>query len=209
MALSTFAELKASIAAWADRTDLTAVIPDFITLFETTANAELPLRTTHNLTSTTLVTVANVATVALPTDFLEAKSLVNQTNPYEILKPETATSLYTNNPSQTAGKPKGFTYVGSNLELAPIPDAVYSLKLYYYQKVVALSDTNTTNWLLTNFPNLYLFGTLLAAEAYLGMDPRLKLWGDLYDNMLQKLDGSKDRGQYGGSPLSVSVTGVV
>ena len=43
--------------------------------------------------------------------------------------------------------------------------------LYYYQKVTALSVANTSNWLLTNFPNLYLFGSLVAAEAYLGTDP--------------------------------------
>lgn len=203
MALATFADLQSAVASWMDRTDLTAVIPDFIALFETTANAELPLRTRYNLATATLTTVAGTATVALPTDFLEAKSLVNQTDPKEVLEPFTATALYTQYTSGQIGRPRGFTYVGATLELAPVPDAAYALKLYYYQKALPLSAERTTNWLLTNFPNLYLFGSLVAAEAYLGTDPRLKLWGELYENLLAKLSAATERGQYGGAALSV------
>lgn len=206
MALGTYSDLQTAIASWMDRTDLAGVIPDFITLFETTANAELPLRTRFNLTTATLSTVANTNTLSLPADFLEAKSLINQTSPVTVVTSYTATALYTqvNFPAQV-GPPVGFTYVGNSLELAPVPDAVYSLKLYYYQKVTALSASNPTNWLLANFPNLYLFGALVAAEAYLGTDPRLQLWGDLYSDLLQKLADSNERGQYGGSTLSVKV----
>lgn len=208
MALATYSDLVSAVASWMDRTDLTATVPDFIALFETTANAELPLRTRYNLTSTTLSTVAGTATVTLPTDFLEAKSFINQTNPKEVLEPFTPTSLYTSYPNSATGRPRGFTYVGTTAELAPVPDAVYSLKLYYYQKATALSASNTTNWLLTNFPNLYLFGSLVSAEAYLGTDPRLKLWGELYDNLILKLNGATERGLYGGSALSVKVDAV-
>jgi hypothetical protein len=209
MSITTYTELQAAIAAWMDRTDLTGVIPDFIMLFETTANTEIPLRTRYNLASQTLTTLAGTPTVSLPSDFLEAKSVVNQTDPKDVLDPYTAAALYTQFPQAATGRPKGFTYVGSTLELAPTPDAVYSLKLYYYQKVTALSASNPTNWLLTNFPNLYLFGSLLAAEAYLGTDPRLKLWGELYDNLINKVAGVTERGQYGGAALSVKVDAVV
>jgi len=209
MALDSYTNLQAAIAAWLDRTDLTGVIPDFITLFEVTANAELPLRTRFNLATTTLSTSAGTATVNLPTNFLEAKSLINQTTPVSVLTPYTATSLYTRIgfPSQR-GKPAGFAYVGDALELAPVPDAVYSLKLYYYKKVSALSDASPSNWLLENFPNLYLFGSLVAAEAYLGADPRIQLWGNLYESLLAKLAASNERGQYGGAPLGVKVDSV-
>ena len=43
MALSTYTELKASVADWLNRTDLTSVIPDFIALAE--AQIERTLRT--------------------------------------------------------------------------------------------------------------------------------------------------------------------
>jgi len=209
MALDTYTNLQTAIANWMDRTDLSGVIPDFITLFETTANAELPLRTRFNLTTTTLTTVGGVATVTLPEDFLEAKALVNQTSPVAVLAPYTASALYTqvNFPAQV-GAPAGFTYVNTSLELAPVPDGAYALKLYYYQKVTPLSASNSSNWLLAHFPNLYLFGSLVAAEAYLGSDPRLQVWNDLYNGLLQKLADSNERGQYGGAPLSVKTDAV-
>jgi hypothetical protein len=208
MALGTYSDLQAAVASWMDRTDLGAAIPDFIALFETAAKAELPLRTRYNLAATTLTTTAGVATVALPADFLEARALVNQTDPKDVLDPYTPAALYTQFPDGQGGRPRGFTTVGGTLELAPKPDAAYGLKLYYYQRITPLSNEAPTNWLLANFPNLYLFGALVAAEAYLGTDPRLKLWGDLYDDLLQKLAAANERAQYGGAALAVKTDAV-
>ena len=44
MALTTYTELKASLADWLNRTDLTAAIPDFITLAESQMERQLRLR---------------------------------------------------------------------------------------------------------------------------------------------------------------------
>ena len=105
-------------------------------------------------------------------------------------------------------QPKGFINLASKLELAPVPDAVYNINLYYYQKIPALVS-NSTNWLLTNFPQIYLFGSLVASEAWLGNDAAISKWGSLYDNAIQKLQGSVDRNKYGGSALSVKVDAAV
>lgn len=212
MALDTNTNLVTSIGTWADRNDtgFTAAIPDFIALFEATANTELPLRTRFNLKTTTITMVSGVQSFTLPSDFLEAKTLLNTTTtPYQIIPITNTSSLYTTTPNVTAtGAPKGMAVTGLYGETSPQPDQAYALKLYYYANVPALA-TSETNWLLTNFPNTYLFGTLLAAEAFLGTDPRIKLWGDLYDNAMQKISGATERGQYGGSPLTVRVDAVV
>ena len=70
-------------------------------------------------------------------------------------------------------------------------------------KIAHVTASNASNWLLANFPNLYLFGALTAAEAYLGSDPRLQIWGNLYADLAQKLAAANERGQYGGVPLAV------
>ena len=67
MALSTYDELKASIADFLNRDDLTSVIPDFIKLAETGMNREvrhwrMEKRATAQLDS---------QYTALPSDFLE------------------------------------------------------------------------------------------------------------------------------------------
>lgn len=212
MALDTNTALVASIQNWADRTDtgFTNAIPDFIALFEATANTELPLRTRFNTKTVTITLMSGSQLITLPSDFLEAKTFLNTTPvPQKIVPIFNATSLYTqvSNPSAT-GDPEGVTITGNYAEFAPIADQTYAVKTYYYAKIPALA-TYETNWLLANFPNVYLFGSLLAAEAFLGTDPRLKLWGDLYDNALLKIAGSTERGEYGGSPLSVRFDAVV
>jgi hypothetical protein len=201
MSVDTYNNLITEISDHLDRPDLVSKIPVFISLFETTANAELPLRTRFNLATTTLTTAASTATVALPADYLEAKALINQTDPREQVQAYGAGALYKQFPSGQSSRPRGFTTVGSTFELAPVPDAVYSLKLYYYQSLTPLASGTQTNWLLLNFGNLYLYGSLVAAEAYLGTDPRIDLWKGLYGDLITKLEAANERAQFGATPF--------
>ncbi len=67
MALTTYTELKASVADWLNRTDLTSVVPDFIALAE--AQIERTLRTRQMIVRAT----ASIDTEysAVPADSLE------------------------------------------------------------------------------------------------------------------------------------------
>jgi hypothetical protein len=208
----TCAGLKASIADWVDRNDapFIAAVPDFIALFEATANTEAAFKSQFNRTSTNLTATANQNYVSTPSDFLTAESfmLTNNGQKTPLTNYGTATALYTALASATPGIPKGFIVLNGQLEMSPTPDSAYTMPLYYYQKIPALAS-NATNWLLTNYPQIYLFGSLVAAEAYLGSDPRLQVWGNFYDNAVQKLQGATDRNKYSGGALSVKVDAIV
>lgn len=216
MALGTYTQLQTSILSWLDRandTALSAVVPDFIALFEANANTEGAIRTQFNRTSTALSTVASQNYVSTPSDYLGTDSLIitrSGSSGYDVAVPYGgAAALYTAYPSAAVatGQPKAFINMTGKLELAPVPDTVYTTTLYYYQKIPALA-TNSTNWLLTNFPQIYLFGSLVASEAFLGASNDISKWGSLYDNAIQKLEGATDRNKYGGSALSVKVDAV-
>ena len=80
MALATYTDLLASVAAWLNRSDLTAVIPDFVSLAEGRIARDLRLR--KQVINTTLSTVAGTQSVTLPSDFLEAENLaISNTSP--------------------------------------------------------------------------------------------------------------------------------
>ena len=66
MALTTYDELKSSIADFLDRDDLTTVIPDFITLAETKMNREIR----HWRMEKRATAVLDTQYSALPNDFL-------------------------------------------------------------------------------------------------------------------------------------------
>ncbi|MBV4459176.1 hypothetical protein KVG96_14545 [Pseudomonas sp. COR58] len=198
MSITTYAELQASVASWLNRSDLSAIIPDLITLAETQLNIDLNARSME--ARTTLATVAGTETVTLPTDMLDMRRLQvvgTYNQPLSYRSPDEIGIDYAAN---TSGQPVVFTVIGGQLELGPTPDAVYSLELIYKQRLPALSDTNTSNWLLASWPNAYLYASLLAAMPFLMNDARLATWGQLYQ---QAVDGINGIDWYSGSTMKV------
>jgi len=199
MALSTYAELKTSIGDWLNRSDLSATIPDFISLAE--AQIERTLRTRQ------MIVRANASFDqqygALPADFLEAKSLkLTSTNPPTPLSFLTIDLLDEQSSSYTAsGKPKFFGVVGNQLRILPTPDGTYTTELTYFAKLTKLSNSVTTNWLLTSSPDIYLYGALLQAAPYLQDDARIQTWATLYERALNDLRTADDRGASSGGTL--------
>lgn len=199
MALSTYAELKTSIGDWLNRSDLSATIPDFISLAE--AQIERTLRTRQ------MIVRANASFDqqygAVPSDFLEVKSLkLTSTNPPTPLSFLTIDLLDEQSSSYTAsGKPKFFGVVGNQLRILPTPDGTYTTELTYFAKLTKLSSTVTTNWLLTSSPDIYLYGALLQAAPYLQDDARIQTWATLYERALNDLRTADDRGASSGGTL--------
>lgn len=198
MALSTYAELKSSVADWLNRSDLTTAIPDFISLAEAQMERKLRTRQMISRASATISTEYS----ALPDDFLEVKSLKLQTNPVTPLQFETIDSL-DNLQSQypSSGKPRYFSIVGNQMRTVPVADDSYTAELTYYAKLSKLSSTNTTNWLLTAASDAYLYGTLMQAAPYLKDDARIAVWSSMYISALEDLQVSDDRGASSGGAL--------
>lgn len=157
MALTTYDELKAAVASWLARDDLTIYIPDFITLFEAAACRKLKVRPQE--TTTTLTPSSGVAT--LPSDYLGHRRVTWTGEPVHDL-PYVTPPVYSSYISAGEGVPTLFTIEGSNLRVAPSNDT--ALTFTYYQKTAAVSGT--LNWLYTNHPDAYLFGSLCEANAF-------------------------------------------
>jgi len=199
MALTTYTELKASIADWLNRTDLTTTIPDFISLAE--AQIERQLRTRQMLTRTTLTIDAEFE--AIPADFLEIRALkLTSTNPDIPLSFMTMDSLDEQSLTYTgSGRPKFFTVVGTDFRFVPTPDTSYTSEIVYFAKLSKLSTSVSTNFLLTSSPDVYLYGSLLQAAPYLLDDARIPVWSSLYDRALINLEVADDRGSTSGGKL--------
>jgi len=199
MSIATYADLKASVANYLNRSDLTSIIPDLITLAEARLNADLRARDMEARTS--LSATAGNAYVTLPTDMLEMQRLaISSIDPMRVLKYLSADELATDYPSSSGGMPAVFAIIGAQIQLAPIPDSDYTLELSYQQRVPALSDTNSSNWLLSAWPNAYLYATLCEAQPFLMNDARLQVFQALYQ---QAVDGINQVNWYSGSTMRV------
>jgi hypothetical protein len=198
MALTTYAELKTSVGDWLNRSDLTTAIPDFISLAE--AQIERNLRTRQMIVRSTASLTTEYS--AVPDDFLEAKTFKLDTSPPTALQFETIDSMDNLSVVYTSsGKPAYFSVVGNQFRFIPTPDTTYTGELTYYAKLSKLSSTNTSNWLLTAAPDIYLYGALMQAAPYLQDDARITVWAALYKNGLEELKLSDDRGSTSGGVL--------
>ena len=209
MALTTYTTLKASIANWLNRSDLTTEIQDdFIKLTEADLNSKLRVR---SMIAQVNITV-NAETAALPTDFLQIRN-------FYILSGQTKTPLVYTTPSSmdttsgtsTTGKPTTFTILGDTIRFSPKPDATYTAVMNYFKKFPALSSTVSTNFILENHPAIYLYGSLFHAANFLGgINPQqIQTWQQMFATALERLELNDREDEYNGSPLQVrTVTSV-
>lgn len=187
MAISNYTELQASIKAWLSRDDLDDVIPDFIALAEADFNAELRLRDMES--SDSLVLSSGAA--SLPSDYLTWREVrISGKQPLSYMPPDAMDNMF---PTGTAGTPGYFTIDGSTLRVAPVSDDTVTLS--YYAKVPAIAAA-TTNWLLTKYPAIYLYGSLAHSAPYMGEDNRVSPWKAFYLDAVAKAENDSNDASY-------------
>jgi hypothetical protein len=203
MDLTNYAGLKAAVAKYLARSDLTEEIPVFIQLAENRLRRELRLRQMLKVSTTT--TTPNDSTVELPPDFLMMRDLHLNANPIAVLRYDAPNVFYRNTFSTISGKPVSYTLLAQEFQLAPIPDTNYTMQMLYYAAPPYMSSTVPSNVFLANCPDLLLYGSLAEAEPYLMNDARLETWAALYQRGKDALEISDDQGEYAGSPLAMTV----
>lgn len=187
MSITNYSELQTAIANWLHRDDLTSKIKDFIALAESRMNGDLSAREMES--RTTVTTMASNAYVSMPSDLLEIRRMALQTNPTRVLKYATPDEIQQDfGYSDVTGQPVVFSVIGTQIQLAPIPDDAYNIELSYCQRIPALSDSNTTNWLLTLYPDAYLYAALCEAQPYIVNDARVATFEQRYRTAVENIN---------------------
>jgi hypothetical protein len=88
---------------------------------------------------------------------------------------------------------------GGSFRFSPTP-AVADAVILYYAAIPPMS-LNATNWLLTQYPDAYLLGSILAAELYIQNDPRLPMIHSAYDEIVGEIKNSSNRARWGGPAM--------
>jgi hypothetical protein len=197
------------IATTLNRQDLTTDIPNFVSLATSRISRDMA-RIKHPSAITTATITADTEYENLPADFLAVQQIVNtdETKALIYITPDQSITVQSQgwNPDYTIQpiippyySPTGtityYTIIGNQLRFVPAPDASapYSLKLWYFAMLPALTTTSTTNWVLTRYPDLYLYGALTHTAPYLKNDERIALWDGLYNRILGDIEVEADR----------------
>lgn len=142
---------------------------------------------------------------AVPSDYLEVRSLkVTSSSPVEPLTFVSIEEMDNMDAQSTAGGiPRYFTIVGNQIRVHPTPDGEYTTELVYYSKISKLSDSVSSNWILTSHPDVYLYGALIQAAPYLKDDERVNIWSTLYAAGMDALRVSDERAATSGGAISI------
>jgi hypothetical protein len=174
LAFDNYNDLVSAIGDWMDRSDLTGSAQTMIALAESRMRRALNPYWLEKSSSRTITEGVG----SIPNDFgtlIAVRYADLRTLPqYSV---EQALQII---PSGT--EPYGFTIEGNALRLWPPSDC--TVTLVYRPMLDQLSESNPSNQLLAEHPDVYFFGAMMFAEGYLANDSRAALFKSLFDEAL-------------------------
>jgi hypothetical protein len=206
MTIANYSDLQTAVGNWLDHSLFTARIPEFIVLFEACANRRLRVRQQEVVTP---LTPNASGFAALPADYLALRRVTWTGAPRVELAYVHPSYLQAAYPSAPVDVPRIFTIEGTTLKVMPLDQS--PLEISYFQKIPALAsvapgDGTQTNWLLSAHPDLYLFGSMVEAEAFGVNDERMPMWKARRDEIFDEIDKLNNKTR-GGDPGAARVMG--
>lgn len=199
MSLSRYQDLRAAIADWTQRDDVGVRSDDFIALVEADVNRRL--RTRNMLTRLTQTVGLQYST--LPTGFLEMhRLLITSETPVrelEFVTPQKLGMLKANLVAE--GRMKYYSIIGTQMEFLPAPTEATAVEALYFKKITPLDTTNTSNWLLSDWPDCYLHGCLYHAFVYVFDEQRAAFHKERYEEALEEIKVQDRNGRAGQRPV--------
>ncbi len=197
MPITTYAELKTNIADFLNRDDLASISSTFISL----AEDDLNLRLRHWRQEKRSTAEIDTQYSAIPADMLEIirfYTTSGDTRPLELISQAEMLDRKFRN-LNTSGQPAYYALTAGEIEVYPVPDGTYTSELYYYSRIPALSDSNTSNWVLDYYSSAYLYGSLIHSAPYLKDDARIQVWAALYQSAIDAINAESEKAKFGGS----------
>lgn len=185
MALGTYAELIAAIKDYTLRQD--APFDTFVRLAESDFGSLIK----HYRAVKTVTTPIVDGVVALPADFLEARTIK--------IDGQVAKPLGNAGGSLEASE-IGYRHIGGEFRVVadiPVEDA----EITYWSRVPSLTATAPTNWLLTYFPAVYLHSVLARFYRWVKDDQAEALEKQSFAEALAMLDADEKRASKIANPI--------
>jgi hypothetical protein len=186
----TYTSLAADIQSYLERTDTATVdkIPTFIMLAEQIIASQL--KALGNLTANTSTMTASNPIIAKPARWRKTVSfnLTNASNRQPVLlRKYEYLRNYWPNPTEVDQPLYYADYDYDHWFVAPTPDQAYVFEVLYYERVQPLDSSNQTNWFTAYAPQALLYGSLLQAMPFLKNDPRIGMWQQQYNGIMEAL----------------------
>ncbi|WP_370309298.1 phage adaptor protein [Sphingobium abikonense] len=193
--IGTYTDLVTKVADWLDRDDLTAQIPDFIALLESELRDKL--RTTFQ--ETLDIWTVEAGSYPLPDDVLAIRRLYPEGCPQATLKEVAADALPRF--ARASGWTRVFAIEGRTIKFAPASSTPFNVEVNYWRRIPPLSASAPENWLLRRRADIYLWGTLHYAAAFIRDPEAMTACRQYLDAAIEQLQQASRKDAWSG-PLS-------
>jgi|TARA_R110000765_G_scaffold31225_2_gene73105 hypothetical protein len=149
--------------------------------------------------------------------FARALQILNSSNERTWLQQRDATFMdeYANQRSETTGTgfPKFWgNWNGNTIILAPTPDDIYTVEMWYDETPERLSNTNTTTFLSTNAQEVLIYGCVAQAYSYLKNSQDMQIYDQKFQSAMttyaNEQMGRKRRDEYMDGVLRIPLRSV-
>jgi hypothetical protein len=202
--ITTYSNLLTEVSTWLARGDnaLLAAAPSFVQNFEADFYRDPRNHGRWMEVADDPVIASSVITV--PADYLALKYAYVSGSPSSRLDRVSINQLYGRYPrGSDTGLPEWIAREAGNFVFGPAPDFTYTIHRVYWGKPTALRNASAdaaAHYLITDAPDLCLFGSLLQAEPFIKNDARIPVWQGMYDRALQSYRRLQRDEEQAGSP---------
>ena len=202
MSIVDYQTLEAEVKKYVyNRSDLTARLPTFVQIAERKIFRKLEHRQNEVLVDGNIDADNN--RLALPSNYKSVKRLTVNGNPLTRISETRYDALLAGDNS--GREPQHFCRLANYFKFWPAPDSAYAYELYYFAQFALNSATPTsTNDVLTNMPDLYLYGVLMEVAPYLGEDDRIDTWEKMLGMAWETVNEETSDEEYSGEVNQVT-----
>lgn len=194
--IGSYNDLIARVAMWLDRDDLTPFMQTFVGMIEPFLNRTL--RTPEMEVTAYPSFVSGTSTFPLPMDCLAVRGVNMNGRALDAYGPAQMATTFGLPSGFAQGLPAAYSVSGRTVTVAPAGVGDATITLTYWQRIPALTSAAPTNWLLTEHPDVYLYGTLAQAEAYVENPARAAQWTALFEGAVAQIMAAAGKARYGG-----------
>lgn len=202
--IGSYSDLVEKIGLYMDRDDLAERVPDFVAIVEAEINRRL--RTINQETRT--IWVISEESYVLPSDFRKMRKIHIEgmpDRPLDEISPVAAPRRF----NGETGTPRAYWTEGRIMMLAPPPAAETTFRVVYFTRVAPLTADVPLNWVLEEHPDIYLWGALREAAAYIRDPDALAFSDGRFNDAVEQLRLSTANDRWGGGPLVPTSVGQV
>lgn len=179
--IANYGDLKADLAAYGQRTDLTARIPGFLKIAQNQVNIDLRIPEMIKTATLTVTTVGDE--FALPDDYLATRQLTGARGDGSIgpLESKGIDEIFG---FGTSGTPMAYTVWNNEILIRPTPaeNAVFTL-IYWARPAEFILDADTSD-ILTRYSQVFLYAGLVELHTFVQSYEEATLAAQRYDGAI-------------------------